>query len=518
MRRLVIEAACGTVTSISPRKVQDRNRNRTLRYASVHDDTMRTYGDGCAIAQALDLVGERWALLVVRELLLGPKRYTDLRRGLPNASPNVLSQRLGELERAGVLRRRKLPPPAGPASMSSPNGAASSSRRSSRSATGPRARRPGCASDAPVGVDSMILALRSRFDADAARGLRTRYELGLGEDRFRIEVGDARSRSPAEAPTDPTRRSTPTPTRSLRCSGEAGRSPRRKARGKMTIQGDKAAVKRFLRLFPMPEPVPAGSRRSAAAPTPPRGRRGRRARAPTPPRPRCPRPGRGASRRRSPRRRRAGRRAPRSRAPAACARARPRTPPAPRPGRTPRGSASPAGSARRVPGGGSSPRRNLPVRSPHGEREVGDEADAELAREREHVAPPPRARAGCTRSARRRAARRRRSAASRSWPASTFDTPNARIVPSSASSASAPIVSGSGVIAVGLVVVVEIDPVGAQPRQRRLDRAAHVGARAARASRRRRPSPCRTSWRARRGRAVPPAASPISRSEAPSPP
>src|SRR6266498_1732289 len=88
------------------------NRTRTLRYASGMT-TMRTYGDGCAIAQALDVVGERWALLVVRELLLGPKRYTDLRRGLPNASPNVLSQRLGELERAGVVRRHKLPPPAG---------------------------------------------------------------------------------------------------------------------------------------------------------------------------------------------------------------------------------------------------------------------------------------------------------------------------------------------------------------------------------------------------------------------
>ena len=60
--------------------------------------TMRTYGDGCGIAHALDLVGERWALLVVRELLLGPKRFTDLRDGLPNASPNVLSQRLRELE------------------------------------------------------------------------------------------------------------------------------------------------------------------------------------------------------------------------------------------------------------------------------------------------------------------------------------------------------------------------------------------------------------------------------------
>src|SRR3954466_5966488 len=74
--------------------------------------TMRTYDDGCAAAHALDLVGERWALLVVRELLLGPKRFTDLRAGIPKASPNVLSQRLRELERAGVVRRRQLPPPA----------------------------------------------------------------------------------------------------------------------------------------------------------------------------------------------------------------------------------------------------------------------------------------------------------------------------------------------------------------------------------------------------------------------
>ena len=64
--------------------------------------TTRTYDDGCAAAHALDLVGERWALLVVRELLLGPKRFTDLRSGLPHASPNVLAQRLRDLEAAGV--------------------------------------------------------------------------------------------------------------------------------------------------------------------------------------------------------------------------------------------------------------------------------------------------------------------------------------------------------------------------------------------------------------------------------
>src|SRR3954467_13464409 len=72
----------------------------------------RTYGEGCAAAHALDLVGERWALLVVRELLLGPKRFTDLRQGIRHASPNVLAQRLRDLEEVGVVRRRKLPPPA----------------------------------------------------------------------------------------------------------------------------------------------------------------------------------------------------------------------------------------------------------------------------------------------------------------------------------------------------------------------------------------------------------------------
>src|SRR6202011_1536602 len=74
--------------------------------------TKRSYDDGCAGAHALDLVGERWALLIVRELLLGPKRFTDLRAGLPGISPNVLTQRLDELERTAIVQRRKLPTPA----------------------------------------------------------------------------------------------------------------------------------------------------------------------------------------------------------------------------------------------------------------------------------------------------------------------------------------------------------------------------------------------------------------------
>ncbi|MEC3980926.1 winged helix-turn-helix transcriptional regulator [Amycolatopsis sp. H20-H5] len=75
--------------------------------------TNRSYGDDCGIARALDVVGERWALLVVRELLLGPQRFSDLRRALAGASSNLVTDRLRELEAHGVVRRRTLAPPAG---------------------------------------------------------------------------------------------------------------------------------------------------------------------------------------------------------------------------------------------------------------------------------------------------------------------------------------------------------------------------------------------------------------------
>jgi DNA-binding HxlR family transcriptional regulator/putative sterol carrier protein len=219
--------------------------------------TMRTYGDGCAIARALDLVGERWALLVVRELLLGPKRYTDLRRGLPNASPNVLSQRLGELERAGVVRRYKLPPPASSRvyaltdwGLELEDIVMSLGRWGARSPTPP--------GDAPIAsADSIILALRARFDSSAAHGLRARYELRLGEDRFRIEVADdemkvARGdadRADARIDTDPDT------INAVLWGGRALADAQRS--GRMTIEGDKAAVERFIRLFPLPEPAAA---------------------------------------------------------------------------------------------------------------------------------------------------------------------------------------------------------------------------------------------------------------------
>ena len=71
----------------------------------------RSYGDQCGVARSLDVVGERWALLIVRELLLGPRRFNDLLAGLPGASPNVISTRLRELAEHGVVRRHDLGPP-----------------------------------------------------------------------------------------------------------------------------------------------------------------------------------------------------------------------------------------------------------------------------------------------------------------------------------------------------------------------------------------------------------------------
>jgi DNA-binding HxlR family transcriptional regulator len=217
--------------------------------------TTRTYGDGCAIARGLDLVGERWALLVVRELLLGPKRYTDLRRGLPNASPNVLAERLRELESAGVVRRRTLPPPAGSRiyeltdwGLQLEETVMSLGRWAARS--------PMPVSEAPVvSADSIALALRARFEAGAADGLRATYDLHLGDDRFRVVVADNEievARGDA-VHADATIATDPDTLNSVLWGG--GRLDDAQRSGRTTIEGDTAAVERFVGLFRQPEPT-----------------------------------------------------------------------------------------------------------------------------------------------------------------------------------------------------------------------------------------------------------------------
>jgi DNA-binding HxlR family transcriptional regulator len=140
----------------------------------------RTYGQYCGFARALELVGERWALLVVRDLVLGPKRFTDLRRGLPRIPTNILAARLRELEEAGIVRRRILPRPAtGVAYELTEYGQELEDIVLRLGLWGARslgAPRP----DEMVTPDSLVLALRATFLPEAAGRLRARYELHVG--------------------------------------------------------------------------------------------------------------------------------------------------------------------------------------------------------------------------------------------------------------------------------------------------------------------------------------------------
>ena len=153
---------------------------------------MRTYGDRCGIARALDAVGDRWALLVVRELLLGPKRFTDLRAGLPKVSPDVLAQRLRELEAAGVLRRDTLPPPAASQVYElTERGRALKTvvLELGRWGSGEPAN------DGPLGPDAAVIALMTMFRGD----LEGTFELRLDGHAFRVEAADGPARSRARS-------------------------------------------------------------------------------------------------------------------------------------------------------------------------------------------------------------------------------------------------------------------------------------------------------------------------------
>ncbi len=214
--------------------------------------TMRSYEDACAAAHALDLIGERWALLVVRELLLGPKRFTDLRADLPGVSPNVLTQRLRELEGAGIVRRRKLPRPAASRVYELSDWGKelepviiSLGRWGARSPFRPR--------DAGLGVDSLILSFRTMFDPQAAEGLEASYELRLGEERFRVEVANGRfeiARGDAYRPDAIVEADPGTLATLVYEGGDLAEALRP---GGLKIEGDRSAVERFLSLFRLPE-------------------------------------------------------------------------------------------------------------------------------------------------------------------------------------------------------------------------------------------------------------------------
>jgi DNA-binding HxlR family transcriptional regulator len=150
----------------------------------------RTYGQSCTLARTLDLVGERWTLLIVRELFMGPKRFVDLLDGLPGIGRNLLAERLRHLESADLLRKDRLPPPAASqVYLLTDDG---------------RALGPALAELGRFGVERLGPAKPDQFfrpawgmfplaymaDTKAARGLNETYEFHIDEETFHIRVDD----------------------------------------------------------------------------------------------------------------------------------------------------------------------------------------------------------------------------------------------------------------------------------------------------------------------------------------
>ncbi|GAA1536110.1 helix-turn-helix domain-containing protein [Kribbella lupini] len=209
--------------------------------------TAKTYGQYCGVARALELVGERWALLVIRNLLVGPKRYTDLKNGLPKIPTNVLATRLKELEAAGLVSRRIEPSPSRAIVYElTPYGAALDTVVLELGRWGARSLgelRPGEIAD----TDVLVMALRSTFQPAASTAKAT-YEVRFGEvvvhavverDELHVQAGAAEKPTlviEAFGPLTPLLDGTVTPAEAL-------------ADGLVGINGPKSELTRFSQLF-----------------------------------------------------------------------------------------------------------------------------------------------------------------------------------------------------------------------------------------------------------------------------
>ncbi|WP_091296610.1 winged helix-turn-helix transcriptional regulator [Micromonospora halophytica] len=214
---------------------------------------MRPYDDPCGVARALAAVGERWSLLVVRELLLGPKRFAELSRGLPGMSQNVLSQRLRDLQAAGVLTRHVLGPPVSAGVYELTDWGRQ--LEPVLLALGRWGARAPLTSVAGLSVDALMLALRTTYVPGLAAGLRGVVQLRLGVDSFTVEIAgeDLRitrgtaERADAGVDTDPaTLRDVVFGRRGLADAVAAGAA---------TVTGDRDTAARLLGSFRRPDPA-----------------------------------------------------------------------------------------------------------------------------------------------------------------------------------------------------------------------------------------------------------------------
>lgn len=217
--------------------------------------TKRHYDDACASAHALELLGERWALLIVRELMLGGRRFSDLRAELPGISANVLGQRLEELEARGVVQRRRLPPPARVQVYElTPWGhdAEPILQALARWAVRSPHRPPGL----PISGVGLLLSFRTMFDPKRAKGVDAVIGFRFGEagylaridrigcDVVRGEIGEGQC--------------TFTGTPDAMAAAVYGSAPltELEATGSLAVTGDRGLARRFTTWFPLPPPLP----------------------------------------------------------------------------------------------------------------------------------------------------------------------------------------------------------------------------------------------------------------------
>ncbi|GAA3389577.1 winged helix-turn-helix transcriptional regulator [Cryptosporangium minutisporangium] len=208
----------------------------------------RAYGQFCGLARGLEIVGERWALLIIRDLLVAPRRYTDLRRGLPRIPTNILAARLKELEAAGVVERIVLPRPDGSVVYRLTRYGTelepvviALSRWGARALGEPR-------EDEILTPASVIMAMRTTFREEHARGLTVDYELRTGEIVVHLRVDDGALTAVEGASPEPDLVIEAGPAIRALLAREV--TPKQAiADGTVTVTGDPGLLDRFVEVF-----------------------------------------------------------------------------------------------------------------------------------------------------------------------------------------------------------------------------------------------------------------------------
>lgn len=212
------------------------------------------YDDACGTAFAMELVGERWSLLIVRELMFGGRRFSDLRAGLSGISAKVLSERLEGLEQANVLRRRHLPPPSA-AQVYELTEWGLLAERAIMELGRWAATSPDHDPTLPLSAASLMLSFRTMFDPARAAGLATSGAIRVGAERFRVSVADARLVAERGDPEDGAFVIT-APLPMPIAAAAYGKVPFADLAGAgLAVEGDAGAARRFLDCFVLPDKV-----------------------------------------------------------------------------------------------------------------------------------------------------------------------------------------------------------------------------------------------------------------------